>query len=72
VLAAVYDYPTASAIAKHAAEHGLSIRDASIACGLMSEAEVDLLFGDILVFTDPERAERLIARFRAGRRIRPA
>jgi aspartate ammonia-lyase len=72
VLASIYDYPTASAIAKYAAGHGLSIRDASIACGLMSEAEADLLFRDISVFTDPERAERLIAGFRAARRIRPA
>jgi aspartate ammonia-lyase len=68
-LAAIYDYPTASAVAKHAAGHGLSIRDASIACGLMSEAEADLLFGDISVFTNPERTERLIARFRAARQI---
>ncbi|MGJ5180204.1 aspartate ammonia-lyase [Bradyrhizobium oligotrophicum] len=67
-LAAIYDYPTASAIAKHAATHGLSIRDASVAHGLLSEAEADLLFGDISAFTNPGRTERLIARFRAGRR----
>jgi aspartate ammonia-lyase len=69
VLAAIYDYPAASAIAKHAATHRLSIRDASIACGLMSEAEADILFGDISAFTDSERTERLIARFRAARQI---
>ncbi|WP_315762110.1 MULTISPECIES: aspartate ammonia-lyase [unclassified Bradyrhizobium] len=67
-LAAIYDYPTASAIAKHAATHGLSIRDAAIAQGLMSEVEAALLFGDVSAYTDPERTERLIAHFRAGRR----
>lgn len=67
-LATIYDYPTASAIAKYAATHGLSIQDAAVAQGLMNEAEAELLFGDISAFTDPELTERLIARFRSARR----
>lgn len=67
-LASIYDYPTASAVAKHAAAHGLSIRDASVAHGLMNAEEADLLFGDTSAFTDPKRTEQLIARFREMRR----
>ncbi|TWF58342.1 aspartate ammonia-lyase [Neorhizobium alkalisoli] len=64
-LAAIYGYPAASAVAKHAAKHGLSIHAASIACGLMTEAEAEMLFGDVAAFADPARTEQLIARFRA-------
>jgi hypothetical protein len=35
----------------------------------MSGAEADFLFGDIMVFTDPERTERLVVRFRAARNV---
>lgn len=68
-LAAIYDYPAASAVAKHAARHGLSIRDAAVACGLMDEAEAASLFADICVFTDPVRMEALIKRFRPLHRV---
>jgi aspartate ammonia-lyase len=64
-LAAIYGYPAASAVAKYAAKHGMSIRDASVASGLMTQADADLLFGDISAFADPLRTERLIAQFRA-------
>jgi aspartate ammonia-lyase len=64
-LASIHGYPAASAVAKHAAKHGLSIRDASVACGLMDAADADLLFGDVAAFADPDRTERLIAQFRA-------
>lgn len=64
-LAAIYGYPAASAVAMHAATHNLSIRDASVASGLMAQADADLLFGDISAFADPLRTERLIAQFRA-------
>ncbi|MCX8997263.1 lyase family protein [Rhizobiaceae bacterium BDR2-2] len=64
VLAALYDYPTASAVAKHAAEQGISVRDAAVAQGLMTVDEAQALFADIAAFADPARAEDLIARFR--------
>jgi aspartate ammonia-lyase len=64
-LAAIYGYPAASAVAKYAAKHGMSIRDASVASGLVAQADADLLFGDISAFADPLRMERLIAQFRA-------
>lgn len=72
VLAAIFDYPSASAVAKHAARHGVSIRAASVACGLMSEEDAEFLFADIAAFAHPDRAERLISDFRDRRRRRPA
>lgn len=63
-LAAIYGYPAASAVAKHAALQGLSVRHAAIACGLMNEREADDLFADISVFADPNRCANLIASFR--------
>ncbi|WP_430244271.1 aspartate ammonia-lyase [Neorhizobium sp. DAR64861/K0K2] len=66
-LAAIYGYPAASAVAKHAAKHGLSIRDASVAAGLMVEEDADRLFEDVAAFADPVRTERLIAQFRANK-----
>jgi aspartate ammonia-lyase len=63
-LAAVYGYPTASAIAKRAQAQGISISMAAVECGLMSEAEADTFFADVLVFADAERSERHISLFR--------
>ncbi|MBB4103367.1 aspartate ammonia-lyase [Allorhizobium borbori] len=68
-LAAIYDYPTASAVAKYAAQHGLAIRDAAVACGLMGGAAAASLFADISAFTDPMRTEALIEQFRAAHSI---
>ncbi|WP_112360977.1 lyase family protein [Rhizobium sp. SJZ105] len=63
-LVAIYGYPAASAVAKHAATNGLSVREASVACGLMTRAEADLLFSDVAAFADPDRTEQRIASFR--------
>ncbi|MDZ7874056.1 MAG: lyase family protein [Rhizobium sp.] len=60
-LAAVYGYPAASTVAGYAADHGLSIRDACIAQGLMDQKQADRLFADMSAFADAERSERLIA-----------
>jgi aspartate ammonia-lyase len=63
-LVAIYGYPAASAVAKHAATNGLSVQEASVACGLMTRAEADLLFSDVAAFADPDRTEQRIASFR--------
>jgi aspartate ammonia-lyase len=59
-LASIYGYPAASAVARHAAEHRLSIREASVACGMMEREDADILFGDISVFADVGRLAVLI------------
>jgi aspartate ammonia-lyase len=63
-LAAIYGYPSASAVAKHAAKQGCSIREASVACGLMTPEDAAFLFADIAAFAHPDRAECLISDFR--------
>ncbi|TAZ47154.1 aspartate ammonia-lyase (plasmid) [Rhizobium leguminosarum] len=65
ILAAIFGYPAASAVAKHAAHHDLPIGQAAVDCGLMSEQDSRRLFADPSAFTDAERSERLIAEFRA-------
>jgi aspartate ammonia-lyase len=64
-LASIYGYPSASAVAKHAANHGISIREASVACGLMSEENAEFLFADLSAFAHADRAEQLISDFRS-------
>ncbi|MFW2229594.1 lyase family protein [Rhizobium sp. CRRU65] len=61
ILAAIYGYPAASAVAKHAAQHDLPIGQAAVEYGLMSEQDSRRLFADPSAFTDAERSERLIA-----------
>ncbi|MDR6820988.1 aspartate ammonia-lyase [Neorhizobium sp. 2083] len=63
-LAAIYGYPAASEVVKHAALHGIAVGQAAVECGLMSRGESDRLFADVSVFADPDRSERLIAGFR--------
>lgn len=65
ILAAIYGYPAASAVAKHAAQHDLPIGQAAVEYGLMSEQDSRRLFADPSAFTDAERSERLIADFNA-------
>jgi aspartate ammonia-lyase len=61
-LAAIYGYPAASAVAKHAEAQGISVSIAAVECGLMSQADADDLFADVSVFTDAERSQYLIAK----------
>jgi aspartate ammonia-lyase len=68
-LASIYGYPSASAVAKHAAKHGLSIRAAAVACDVMSQDDAEFLFADISAFADARRTERLISDFRDRRRL---
>jgi aspartate ammonia-lyase len=65
ILAAIYGYPAASAVAKHAAHHDLPIGQAAVDYGLMSEQDSNCLFADPSAFTDAERSERLIAGVKA-------
>lgn len=64
ILAAIYGYPTASAVAKHAACHDISISQAAVSCGLLSEQDASRLFTDVSAFADAGRADALIADFR--------
>lgn len=64
VLAAIYGYPAASAVAKHAAYHDVSISQAAVACCLLSEQDASRLFSDVQAFADAGRSEALIAIFR--------
>lgn len=68
-LASIYGYPSASAVAKHAAGQELSIGAAAIDCGLMSREDAEFLFADVSAFTDAGRTERLLSSFR-DRRLR--
>src|SRR5690606_10225832 len=61
ILAAIYGYPAASAVAKHAAQHDLPIGQAAVEYGLMSEQDSRRPFADPSAFTDAGRSERLIA-----------
>lgn len=63
-LAAVYGYPAASAVAKHAEAQGISVSVAAVECGLMSQTEADNLFADISVFADADQSDRIISLFR--------
>lgn len=63
-LVEVYGYPTASSIAKHAGNHGLSIAEAAVECGLMNVQDASRLFGDVSVFADAERSECILDDFR--------
>ena len=63
-LAAIYGYPTASAVAKHAATRGISVSLAAVEYGLMNQTDADALFADVSVFANAELSERSIAEFR--------
>jgi len=63
-LAAIYGYPAASAVAKHAEARNISVSLAAVECGLMSQTDADILFADVSVFAEAERSERLIAAFK--------
>lgn len=64
ILASIYGYPAASAVAKHAACHDISISQAAVSCALLSEQDASRLFSDVSVFADAGRAEALIADFK--------
>jgi aspartate ammonia-lyase len=63
-LAAIYGYPAASAVAKHAEARGIPVSLAAVECGLMSQTDAKGLFVDVSVFADAERSEQVIAEFR--------
>ncbi|SFB55511.1 aspartate ammonia-lyase [Rhizobium sp. NFR07] len=61
ILAAIYGYLAASAVAKHAARHDISISQAAISCGLLNDQDAIRLFSDVSAFADAGRADALIA-----------
>lgn len=64
ILAAIYGYPAASAVAKNAARLDISISQAAVSCGLLNEQDAIQLFSDVSAFADAGRADALIADFR--------
>lgn len=67
-LADIFGYPAASKVAAFANSENISVSEAAVACGLLSEEDADRLFGDVEVFTDVVRAEVVVeeVRQRAG------
>lgn len=60
VLATIFGYPEGV----NCEEHGVTVKEAVLAMGLLNEADADRLIDPILM-TDPEAMARAIAEFRA-------
>ncbi len=60
VLATIFGYPESV----NCEEHGVTVKEAVLAMGLLNEADADRLIDPILM-TDPEAMARAIAEFRA-------
>lgn len=63
VVAATFGYPEGVKVAHYCEEHGVTVKEAVLAMGLLNEADVDRLIDPILM-TDPEAMARAIAEFR--------
>lgn len=64
VLATIFGYPEGVKVAHYCEEHGVTVKEAVLAMGLLNEADADRLIDPILM-TDPEAIARAIAEFRA-------
>ena len=64
VLATIFGYPEGVKVAHYCEEHGVTVKEAVLAMGLLNEADADRLIDPILM-TDPEAMARAIAEFRA-------
>ncbi len=64
VLATTFGYPEGVKVAHYCEEHGVTVKEADLAMGLLNEADADRLIDPILM-TDPEAMARAIAEFRA-------
>ena len=64
VVAATFGYPEGVKVAQYCEEHGVTVKEAVLAMGLLNEADADRLIDPILM-TDPEAMARAIAEFRA-------
>lgn len=69
VLATIFGYPEGVKVAHYCEEHGVTVKEAVLAMGLLNEADADRLIDPILM-TDPEAMARAIAEFRARIDIR--
>jgi len=61
VVSAMFGYDEGARVARHAAAHDLSIRDATVALGLLSPGDADQLL-DPLLLTDPAKSGPLLRR----------
>lgn len=64
VLATIFGYPEGVKVAHYCEEHGVTVKEAVLAMGLLNEADADRLIDPILM-TDPEAMARAIAEIRA-------
>lgn len=64
VLATTFGYSEGVKVAHYCEEHGVTVKEAVLAMGLLNEADADRLIDPILM-TDPEAMARAIAEFRA-------
>ena len=60
VLATTFGYPEGVKVAHYCEEHGVTVKEAVLAMGLLNEADPDPI-----LMTDPEAMARAIAEFRA-------
>lgn len=62
--ASTFGYSEGVKVAHYCEEHGVTVKEAVLAMGLLNEADADRLIDPILM-TDPEAMARAIAEFRA-------
>ena len=63
VVAATFGYPEGVKVAQYCEEHGVTVKEAVLAMGLLNEADADRLI-DLILMTDPKAMARAIAEFR--------
>lgn len=64
VLATIFGYPEGVKVAHYCEEHGVTVKEAVLAMGLLNEIDDDRLIDPILMI-DPEAMARAIAEIRA-------
>ena len=66
VVAATQGYPLGVEVAHYAEERGISVKEAVLAMGVMSQDEADKLL-DPMLLVDPEAMAQAIAEWKAGK-----
>ena len=64
VIAATFGYPEGVRVAHYCEEHGVNVKEAVVAMGLLSKDDADVLV-DPMLMTNPEAMARAVAEFRA-------
>lgn len=69
VASALFDYPTGVKVAHYAEHHGVTVKEAVVAMGLMTEEEAARMI-DPMLMTDPDRMAAALAAFRAEKKAK--